>query len=187
MALKINKPGQTINDASYGALYVELNPFIELHYNRVSVNTKCYDFDDVSVYGLEGTWDSSLVIDPSGNYDVSVWIPPAQPIIPKNWERFNPMKFDFELEASTNLENWATEKAKINLTSIHHIPYEYMAYEEDVYQLDPSTGDPVLDPCTNEPIKLHSAGDLIKKENGTYLFYTRTIDRFCELADVSIL
>jgi len=187
MVLKINKPGLTIEDVSYGSLYVELNPFIELHYNRVSINTKCYDYEDVSIYGLDGSWDSSLVIDPSGNYDVSIFIEPAQPIIPKNWERFNPMKFDFEEEASTNLDVWATEKAIEDLSSVKRIPYEYMKYEENVYDLDPSTGDPILDPCTNEPVILHSVGELIRKDNGTFMFYTRTLDRFCEAVDISIL
>jgi hypothetical protein len=222
MALKINKPGLTINDASYNALYVELEPFVELHYDRVSVNTKCYDFEDVSLYGLTGYWDASLRWDPSTSYevdvwdvstvidasgntidvsildsstvivpagwtDISVWIPPIEHIIPKGWKRFNPMKFDFEEEASTNLESWAAIKAKRELTSQKAVPYEYMAYEDDIYDLDPSSGDPILDPCTNQPILLHAKGELIKKENGTYLFYTKVLDRFCEAEDVSIL
>ena len=186
MALKINKPGLTIDDASYNALYVELNPFIEAHYDRVSVNTKCYDFDDVSTYGLEGTWDASLVIDPSGNYDVSIWIEPAQSIIPSGWERFNPIKLQLETEAETDLENWATQKSITELTSQKSVPYEYMAYEEDVYKLDSLSGDPVLDPCTGAPIIIHAAGELIKKHNGTYMFYTKILDRFCEAEDVSI-
>jgi len=187
MPLKINKPGVTVNDVSYNALHVELNPFIEPQYSRVSINTRCYDFDEVSIRGLEGAWDSSLVIDPSGNYDVSIWIEPEEPIVPKNWDRFNPIKVDFEEEASTNLVEWAAMKSKIELTSHKSIPYEYMAYEDDVYELDSSTGDPILDPCTNQPIIIHAKGELIKKENGTYLFYTRVLDRFCEAEDVSIL
>ena len=186
MALKINKPGLTIEDVSYGGLHVELSPFIEMHYNRVSINTKCYSQEDVSLYGLDGFWDSSLVIDPSGNYDVSVWIPPAQSIIPKGWDRFNPIKVDFEEEASTNLNLWSHQKVKRELVSVKHVPYEYMAYEEDVYELDPSSGDPVLDPCTNEPIVIHSKGDLMKKSNGTYMFYTKTLENFCDPEDVSI-
>ena len=159
MSIIINKPGQTINDVSYGFLQVELNPFIELHYDRVSVNTKCYDGLDASMFS---------------------------PIIPKDWDRFNPIKIPFELEASTNLEEWAHEKCVEALTTTKNVPYEYMAYETDIFDLDPSTGDPVLDPCTNEPIVLHTQGELIKKANGTYMFYTKILPIFCELEDVSI-
>lgn len=186
MAIKILKSGLTIEDVSYGGLHVELQPFIEMHYNRVSINTKCYDIDDVFAYGLEGTWDSSTVIDPSGNFDVSIWIPPAIPIVPMGWERFNPIKVDFELEASTNLEVWAHLKTKQALVTQKLVPYEYMKYEENVYDLDPSTGDPILDPCTNQPIILHSAGELIRKSNGTYMFYTKVLDPFCDPEDISI-
>lgn len=146
MQLKINKPGLTIEDASYGSLYVELDPFFEPGYNRISVNTKCYNFDDVAANGLES----------------------AEAITPKNWERFNPMKFDFELEASTNLEEWSLNKAIVDLTSIHNVPYEYMKYEADVYDLDPSTGEPILDSSTGLPILLHVKDELIKKDNGVY-------------------
>ena len=59
-----------------------------------------------------------------------------------------------------------------------------MAYETDVFDLDPSTGEPILDGEDN-PIKLHSEGELIKKKNGTYQFYTKTLPIFCELEDVS--
>lgn len=224
MSIIINKPGQTINDVSYGFLQVELNPFIELHYDRVSVNTKCYDGLDASMFGLEGYWDSSTelipessyyvdvwVDDPSGHWDSSVWvedssgywdaslvtvpeyitdisifIDPISPIIPVDWDRFNPIKIPFELEASTNLEEWAHEKCVEELTTAKLLPYEYMAYETDVYDLDPSSGDPMLDPCTNQPIVLHSQGELIKKANGTYMFYTKILPIFCELEDVSI-
>jgi hypothetical protein len=183
MAIKIYKSGLTIDDVSYGGLHVELNPFIEMHYNRVSVNTKCYTLEDVSTYGLVGTWIDTL--DASGN-DVSTWVPPAQEIIPQSWERFNPVKIDFELEASTNLEQWSHEKVKQELVSKRTIPYEYMKYEADVYELDPSSGEPVLDPCTNQPIILHAKDELIKKANGTYQFYTRIEDEFCQPEDVSI-
>jgi len=188
MAIKIYKAGVTIEDVSYGSLHVELNPFIELHYDRVSVNTKCYDGLDASMFGIEGYWDvSTQILDPSvGPVDVSVWVDPITHIIPKDWDRFNPIKIPFELEASTNLEAWAHEKCVEELTSVKAVPYEYMAYETDVYDLDPSTGDPVLDPCTNEPIVLHSQGELIKKANGTYMFYTKILPIFCELEDVSI-
>ena len=188
MSIIINKPGITVDDVSYGFLQMELYPFIELQYDRVSVNTKCYDGLDASMFGLEGYWDVSIaILDPSvGAVDVSLWVEPIQSIIPEGWNRFNPIKIPFELEASTNLEQWSHEKCVEELTTIKAVPYEYMAYETDVYDLDPSTGDPVLDPCTNEPIILHSQGELIKKANGTYIFYTKILPIFCELEDVSI-
>lgn len=187
MAIKINKPGLDINGFPYDFLHVELDPFIELHYDRVSVNTKCYNGLDAS-QGLEGYWDvSTAILDPSvGPVDVSIWISPLQPILPEDWDRFNPIKIPFELEASTNLEEWAHEKCAEELTSTKAVPYEYMAYETDVFDLDPSTGEPILDPSTNEAIKLHSKGELIKKANGTYMFYTKILPIFCELEDVSI-
>jgi hypothetical protein len=184
MALKINKPGSTVNDASYGALYIELDPFIELHYDRVSINTKCYDWEDVSLYGLEGYWTNT--VDASG-IDVSTWVDPAQPIIPKNWERFNPIKVDFEEDASTKLQAWSVKKTIAELTRVKNIPYEYMKYEDNVYELDPSSGEPVVDPSTGQPVVIHSKGELIKKENGVFMFYTKQYDRFCEIDDVSIL
>ena len=188
MAIIINKPGTDINLNSYDSIYVDLNPFIELHYDRVSINTKCYNYMDVSLYGFEGTYDSSIVIDASGNeIDYPQYNPPAQIIVPMGWERFNPIIIPFELEASTNLESWATTKAIEELTNEKKIPYEYMAYENDVFELDASTGDIIIDPSTGVGIIIHSKGELIKKRNGNYMFYTKKLPRFCETEDISII
>jgi len=188
MSIIINKQGIDINSNSYDSLYVELNPFIEMHYDRVSIHTKCYNYLDVLIYGLEvGTYDSSIVIDASGNeIDYLQYIPPAQSIIPVGWERFNPILVPFELEASTNLESWSIDKVIEELTNEKSLPYEYMAYEDDVFELDPFTGEIILDPSTGESIIIHAKGELIKKQNGTYMFYNKKLPRFCEAEDVSI-
>jgi len=187
MSIIINQGGFDINGREYEFLQVEIDPRIELDYNRVSIETLCFNGEDVSLYGITGWWDPSTVIDSSGNLvDVSIWVPPIDPVIPELWDRFDPIIASFELEASTNMEVWSHNKAVEELTDIKDIPYEYYAYEADVFDLDPSTGEPILDASTGEPIKLHSEGDLIMKYNGTNMFYTKTIDRFCELEDVSI-
>jgi len=189
MSIIINKSGVTVDDVSYGFLQIELDSQLELHYDRVLINTQCFDGLDASNYGLNGHWEPSTYEDPDpsvGTVDVSIWVDPISPIFPSEWQRFNNFEVPFELEASTNLEEWSHEKSVEELTSIKASPYEYMAYEADVFDLDPSSGEPVLDPCTNEPIKLHVKGDLIKKKNGTYQFYTKILPIFCELEDVSI-
>jgi len=187
MALIINKSGTDRDGNSYPFLYVEINPVIELHYDRVSINTKCFNGLDVSNYGFEGWWDASLVVDPSGNYDASVWVNPIKPLQIEEWDRFDPIKAPFEDEASTNLISWSLQKSIVEITTTKNVPYEYMQYENDVFELDASTGEPVIDPSTGQPIKLHTTGELITKGNGTYMFYTRTLPIFCETVDVSIV
>jgi len=189
MSIIINKPGVDTNDVSYGFLQVELYPQIELHFDKVSINTKCFDGLEASTYGINGYWDSSTYEDPDpsvGTVDVSIWVDPILSIFPSEWNRFNTIEIPFELEASTNLEELSHEKTVEELTNIKASPFEYMAYEADVFDLDPSSGEPVLDPCTNEPITLHVQGELIKKKNDTYQFYTKILPIFCELEDVSI-
>ena len=188
MSIIINKSGVDINDVSYGFLQIELDPQLELHYDRVSINTTCYDGFDASMYGITGWWDvSTTILDPCiGPVDISIWVDPISPIQPAGWDRFKEIKVPFELEASTNLEVWSHRKAARELINVKYLPYEYMAYEEDVFKLDPSSGDPVLDPCTNQPIIIHPKGELIKKSNNTYQFHTKVLDIFCELEDVSI-
>ena len=188
MSIIINKSGVDVNDVSYGFLQVELSPQIELHFDRVSINTKCFNGLDASNYGIPH-WEPSTYEDPDpsvGTVDVSIWVDPILPIFPSEWTRFNHIEIPFELEASTNLEEWSHEKTVEEITSVKALPYEYMAYEDDVFDLDPSSGEIVLDPCTNEPIKLHTKGELIKKKNETYQFYTKILPIFCELEDVSI-
>jgi hypothetical protein len=164
MPLRINKPGIDIDGREFPFIQVEIDPQIEIHYDRVSIFTKCFNGNDVSS-GIEN----------------------PEEIVPVGWERFNPIKVPYEEEASEDLFSWSHQKALDEISSSKNLPYEYMAYEADVYDLDPSTGEYILDPSTNEPIKLHSKGELVKKLNGTYMFYTKEIPRFCETEDISIL
>ena len=189
MSLIINKSGITINDVSYGFLHVTIEPEIELHYDRVSIKTECFDGLEASIYGLDGWWDSSVaILDPSiGPVDISIWIEPIQPIFPIDWNRFDPINVPFEQEASTNLDVWAHNKTKEELISVKPEPYSYMMYEDDVLELDVSTGDPVLDPCTNQPILVHEKAELIKKKNGTFMFFTKILPIFCEDEDIEIV
>ncbi len=163
MAIIINKPGVDINGRSYPYLKIDITPEIELHYDRVFIKTKCFN----------GT-------------DISNEIENPEFIIPEKWDRFDPIVVPYE-EAAQNLSSWAHQKVLEELSSEKNIPYEYMAYEDDVYDLDPSTGEQILDPSTGTPIKLHKKGELIKKKNGTYMFYTKILPRFCEEEDIKII
>jgi len=163
MALKINKSGVDINGEAYPYLHVTLGPQVELQYDRVSVRTNCFNGADASVgYGPT--------------------------IIPEGWAiRFDPIKIQYEEGAENDLENWVNTKVMLKLSTEENIPYEYMQYENDVFELDPSTGEQVLDPSTGQPIKLHTTGELITKANGTHMFYTKTLPAFCEADDLEIV
>lgn len=187
MSIIINKPGVDVNDISYGFLQVELSP--KLENNIVAIKNRCYNGLDASIYGLDGWWDVSTYEDPDpsiGIVDVSVWVPPIKSIFPIGWEDYEVIQEPFELEASGNLVNWSHDKVVEQLIVERSFPDSYMVYEDDVLELDPSTGEPVLDPSTGQPIINHAKGDLVTKDEETYLFYTKTYDRFCEAEDVSI-
>ena len=154
MAIKINKSGIDLNGEAYPYLHVTLDPFLELHYDRVSVNTTCFNGLDISTNGY------------------------GPKIIPEGWERFNPIKLQYEEGAEADLESWSNTKVMEHLSSELDLPYEYMQYETDVFELDPSTG---------QPIKLHSVGELITKVNGTHMFYTKKLPAFCEADDLEIV
>lgn len=163
MALKINKPGKDLNGESYPYLHVNLQPIVEEHYDRVSVNTTCFNGLDISINGY------------------------GPKIVPEGWDRFDPIKIPLEDGYDTDLNQWVHQKCSEELSTVRKLPYEYMKYEEDVYDLDPSTGDPILDPSTGQPIVLHKAGDFILKANGTYRFYEKELTRFCEAEDIEII
>jgi hypothetical protein len=159
ISIVINKPGIDINEQEYPFLFVELNPQIELHYDRVSIKSKCY----------KGV-----------NIDNNEY---SDKIIPKNWDRLYVVKVPYEKESENDMNEWVTQKFINELTSKKHIPYEYLKYEDDVFDLDETTGEPKLN-AENKPILLYKKGELIKKRNGTYKFYTKIIDEFCELEDI---
>jgi len=211
MSIIINKPGLTADDASYGFLQVEVLPKIENEI--VSIKTRCFDGLEASINSINGYWDasteyypgyyhdvsiwigdassgyvidSSIRIYPPKTIDVSIWIDGIEPIFPVGWEDYEIISVEFELEASGNLINWAHDKVIEQLISVRSFPDSYMIYEADVFELDPSTGEPVLDPSTGQPIINHAKGDLVTKDEETYLFYIKTYDRFCEAEDVSI-
>lgn len=163
MAIKINKAGVDINGKAYPYLHVNLDSKVELHYNRVSVGTTCFNGLDISINGY------------------------GPKIIPEGWERLDPIKLPYEEGAENDLDNWVNTKVMEKLSTPENIPYEYMQYETDIFELDPSTGEQVLDSSTGAPIKLHEAGELITKSNGTYKFYTKVIPAFCEKEDLEIV
>jgi len=187
MSIIINKSGVDVNDVSYGFLQVELMP--KLENDTVFIKNKCYNGLDASIYGLEGWLDASTYEDPDpsiGTIDVSIWISPINSIFPVDWDKYEVIQVPFELEASGNLINWSHDKVIEELTDVKSYPDSYMVYEADIFELDPSTGEPMIDPSTGLPIINHAEGDLVMKEEETYLFYTKVYDRFCELEDVSI-
>jgi hypothetical protein len=162
MSLIINKVGKDINGNEFPFLKVDIYPELEPQYNRVSIKTSCFNGIDISI-GVE----NPLVI------------------TPEKWDRFNVFTIEYEDEIQ-DLTIWSHEKTIEELSSEKNIPYEYMMYEDDIYDLDPITGEQILDPVTSKPIKLHKKGELIKKSNGTYFLYTRVLPRYCESEDVII-
>jgi len=166
MALIINKSGIDNNGVEYSILYMDLIPEIELHYDRVSVNIKCYK----NLEGYSGkTFDERVF--PS-----------------EYWEGFyNQIHIDYAEGIESDLETWVHEKTKEYLTSPKFEMYAYKKYETDIFLLDEETGEPELDEETGEPIILNKKDELIKKSNGTFDLADKEIPAFCTESEIEII
>lgn len=161
MALIIEKPGVDITGIDYNFLYIELRPEIETHYDRVSVKTIVY----------KGT-----------NIDTNEY---GEKITPEGWERFSMLKIPYDDMTDIDFDKWVNEKSFELITSPKTLMYEYMTYEDDIFDINDS-GDIKKDKDGN-PIILHKKGEIIKKKNGTSMFYNKELPPFCETNQIKII
>ncbi len=159
MVLKINKDVETIDGSTYSNFYVTLEATFINDYDKFNVQSKCFSGFDPS---LNVCIDYISII---------------------NWVEFNDMDFQYEEDASTNFDAWFFNKTVDKLTSPKTLMYEYKIYETNIYDLDPSTGDPMLDDDSN-PIILHKKDDIVNKKNGAPFFYNKELPQFCETTNI---